>query len=204
MLYLTYTPLEEIAAADQNTLAVDIGLAALLGDIYNFGELLQHPILQVLSSTSHAWVAEMLMAFNRGDIKTFEASFNANAASNPILAAKKDFLAQKVRVMALMDLVFTRPSSERIVPFADVASSCDVKIDQVELLAMKSFSLKVIRGSIDQLQQTLFFTWVQPRVLDAAQTTRLRDRLATWGREVSRTATDIEAQAPELLSQAVI
>jgi hypothetical protein len=68
-----------------------IGLAALVGrNTYNFGELLQHPILKVLIGThyvtsiayinpcawlyigtSHEWIGNMLEAFNQGDIRRF-------------------------------------------------------------------------------------------------------------------------------------
>lgn len=200
MLYLTYTPLDSIPIDEASALAVDVGLAALHGDnIYNFGELLQHPILNVLSSTSHKWVADMLLAFNSGNLATYEAIFLANSSSNSNLAAKQAFLAQKARVMCLMESVFALPSSARIISFSEIASICKLNVNQVELLVMKAFSLKVLRGSIDQLQQTVRFTWVQPRVLDNAQTARLRSRLATWGEEVSGIATKLEQQAPELI-----
>jgi 26S proteasome regulatory subunit N9 len=40
LLYLVYTPLETMQLADQQSLAFDIGLAALVSpDIYNFGDL---------------------------------------------------------------------------------------------------------------------------------------------------------------------
>ena len=40
LLYLVYTPLEQIPVADQVSLAFDMGLAALVAtDIHNFGEL---------------------------------------------------------------------------------------------------------------------------------------------------------------------
>lgn len=40
LLYLSYTPLDGLSAAEQVALASDLGLAALVGeDIYNFGEL---------------------------------------------------------------------------------------------------------------------------------------------------------------------
>jgi 26S proteasome regulatory subunit N9 len=47
-------------------LAVDIGLAALLGDgVYGFAQLLMHPIVKVLQSGQYAWLGEMLEVFNR-------------------------------------------------------------------------------------------------------------------------------------------
>lgn len=54
--------------------AHDLGLAALLGDtIYNFGELLQHPILESLTGTSYEWIKALLFAFNEGNLGVFES-----------------------------------------------------------------------------------------------------------------------------------
>ena len=39
-MYLVYTPLEKIAINEQQSLAFDLGISALVSkDIYNFGEL---------------------------------------------------------------------------------------------------------------------------------------------------------------------
>ena len=53
LLYLAYTPLEELSKLSQQAIAFDVGVAALLGDrIYNFGELLGHPVVESLQGTS--------------------------------------------------------------------------------------------------------------------------------------------------------
>jgi 26S proteasome regulatory subunit N9 len=50
-----------------------LSLAAILGDgIYNFGELLMHPILNALNGTRDQWLVDLLFAFNRGDLDKFE------------------------------------------------------------------------------------------------------------------------------------
>lgn len=201
MLYLTYTHLDSIPEQERITVASDVGLAALLGETYNFGELLRHPILDIVR-TNTAWLADMLLAFNAGDIKTYERLFADASTSNPTLAAKRDFLNQKVRIMTLMEIVLSRSSSERTLSFAQVAQALDCKESQVEMLVMKAFSLKLLRGKIDQVNENARFTWVQPRVLDMNQVARLRDRLDAWGREVSVSAANVERQAPELLSLA--
>jgi len=42
-------------------------LAALLGDdVYNFAELLAHPIVTALPGTAFAWLQEVVTAFNDG------------------------------------------------------------------------------------------------------------------------------------------
>ena len=42
-----------------------MGFAALLGEgVYNFGELLAHPILQSLNNSAEQWIAEVDFIFN--------------------------------------------------------------------------------------------------------------------------------------------
>lgn len=54
--------------------AHDLSVSAFLGDaIYNFGELLMHPILEALNGTEHEWLKRLLFTFNEGNIGKFEA-----------------------------------------------------------------------------------------------------------------------------------
>ncbi|KAJ1506256.1 26S proteasome regulatory subunit [Coelomomyces lativittatus] len=53
--------------------AHDLSLAALVSDeIYQFGELLIHPILDALKSSPLEWLGHLLVAFNVGDLAAFE------------------------------------------------------------------------------------------------------------------------------------
>jgi hypothetical protein len=48
---------------------VDLSLAALLGEgLYNFAQLLNHPIAGALAGSPFAWLHELLEAFNAGDM----------------------------------------------------------------------------------------------------------------------------------------
>jgi 26S proteasome regulatory subunit N9 len=44
-----------------------------------------------------------------------------------------------------------------------------VNLEEVEFLVMKALSRGLVRGSIDQVNQLVSITWVQPRVLDRKQ-----------------------------------
>lgn len=201
LLYLTYTPLESLPKEKQTALSSDVGLAALLGhDIYNFGELLQHPVVKALEGTEFEWLGSMLTTLNRGDVEGFKTIYSDFADKHPVLRVNGDFLNQKIRVMNLIELVFQRPTSSRELSFKDIAQSCDVKMDEVELLVMKAFSLKVIKGSIDEVRKVATITWVQPRVLDLAQVGSLRTRLKDWAQTVEQTTRFLEANATELLA----
>jgi len=193
LLYLDYTPLSSINETLQLTLAYDLALAALIGDtIYNFGELLQHPILKVLEGTKHEWLAQTLFVFNAGDIDKWKQIYQTQQSSQPALSKNTEFLNQKIRIMALMEMCFKRTSVSRTLTFKDISATCGLPTELVELLLMKSFSLKVVRGVIDQVDQTVRIKWVQPRVLDLDQISSIHDRLKTWSSEVHKTANYLE------------
>jgi hypothetical protein len=64
--YLAFVSSDTLPPDFKLPLAVDIGLAALLGDgVYGFAQLLMHPIVKVLQAGQYAWLGEMLEVFNR-------------------------------------------------------------------------------------------------------------------------------------------
>lgn len=89
---------------------MDISLAALLADdVYNFGELLLHPILSFPDDSPHKWLKEILEVFNRGDMVRFEEMCIQHADDInqfPDLVEKFDHVRQKITIMCLLDLIF--------------------------------------------------------------------------------------------------
>jgi 26S proteasome regulatory subunit N9 len=66
---------------------------------------------------------------------------------------------------------------------------------------MKSLSLKLVKGTIDEVHKTVTITWVQPRVLDLTQVTKMRDRVQQWIDRTNQTLSFVEGTtAPELLA----
>ena len=64
----------DLGKEDRTSRAHDLGIAALLGEtIYNFGELLMHPILKDLLDTQWEWLHSLLYAFNSGSLGKFES-----------------------------------------------------------------------------------------------------------------------------------
>jgi len=205
LLYLVYTPLEQIPVIEQASLAFDMGLAALVStDIHNFGELLAHPILNSLLGTKNAWLREFLFAFNRGDLDKFDQLLNVHRREieeQPALKNNQSLLREKISILALMELVFNKPAEGRTLPFKVIANATKLKDDEVELLVMKGLSLKLIRGEIDEVNQTVTISWVQPRVLDMIQIEKMRDRVAEWTGSVHSVLNYVQNEtAPELLT----
>ncbi|CAF3643122.1 unnamed protein product [Rotaria sp. Silwood1] len=179
--------------------AFNLGLAALLAEnVYNFGEILQHPILDALKNTREQWLIDLLQAFNIGDVGKFEA-LRSLWQSQPDLRMAEIILQRKITLLCLMDMIFVAGGT-RALSFNDVATRTKLSIDQVELLAMKALSLDLIRGNIDQVDQKLNMHWVKPRVLDLRQVATLKKRLDQWTNDVKQMSTLVEQQAGDILS----
>jgi 26S proteasome regulatory subunit N9 len=187
------------APAPPQELAVDLSLAALLGEnIFNFGELLGHPVLASLRGSGYEWLAELLAAFNAGDLAAYDALCAKHAAvlnAQPALVAAERALREKITILALTEIVFALPAEERTISLATIAAKTQLSSDGVERLLMKTLSVHLIEGIIDQAAGTVRITWVQPRVLLPPQVADLRARLDGWINKVHAARLSLEAEA---------
>ncbi|KAL9984813.1 hypothetical protein ACROYT_G007148 [Oculina patagonica] len=197
--FLGCVEISTMAAGEQVDRALHLSLAALLGnDIYNFGELLAHPVLQSLKGTEHGWLIDLLFAFNSGDLAKFEL-LRPQWQKQADLNRNYKNLRQKISLLCLMELTFKRPSNDRNLTFEVIAREAQLPLEEVELLVMKALSLGLVKGSIDEVEQMVHMTWVQPRVLDLNQIAHMRDRLSEWCDKVKTQVYSVEDQGPELL-----
>jgi 26S proteasome regulatory subunit N9 len=200
--FLAHEPTESIAPAAQLELATDMALAALSGDkVYNFGELLNHPIFATIKAN---WLGQLLAAVNVGDIAAYErivVAHQADIARHAALAAASQSLREKVSILALMTLALGRSARDRTLSFADIAAATRLATNEVELLLMKALALALIRGTIDQVDETVSISWVQPRVLDAKQLDVVAARLQDWSQLVTTQLTALKQQMPNGLVQ---
>ncbi|KAJ0964415.1 hypothetical protein J5N97_029537 [Dioscorea zingiberensis] len=204
LLYLAYTTVESLSDSFKLDLAFDLSLSALLGDnIYNFGELLAHPIINSLLGTKVEWLYHILQAFNAGDLVRYQQLCHVhNAALNaqPALVANEKKLLEKINILCLMEIIFSRPSEDRTIPLSIIAERTKLSIEDVEYLLMKSLSVHLIEGIIDQVEGTVYVSWVQPRVLGIPQVKSLRDRLDVWLGKVHSALLSVEAETPDLVA----
>jgi len=205
LMYLVYTPLENIPLSEQQSLAFDMGLAALVStDIHNFGELLAHPVLEALKGSKGEWLREFLFAFNSGNLDKFDTLMNTYRAQfqeQVVLRDNQVLLWEKLRILALMELVLNKTSDQRTLPFSSIAQFTKIRQDEVELLVMRALSLKLIKGVIDEVSQTVTISWVQPRVLDLQQVGKMKDRVGEWIEDVNSVVNYMQNQtSPELLT----
>lgn len=198
LLYLACIDLSSLSLQARQQLAYDLSVAALVSDsIYNFGELLLHPILDSLTDTPHAWLRELLLAFNRGDLKAYDV-LAANMDKNALLKEHQMFLYQKISLSALTETVFRRPPQDRAMTFSTISEETKVRPNEIEHLIMKALSLGLLRGTIDQVAEVAKISWVQPKVLDKGQIGGMRDRLKEWDQGVNRLGNWIESAGKDV------
>lgn len=186
LLYLACVELDDLSQEERISRAYDLSVAALVSDsIYNFGELLLHPILDSLTETPHAWLRDLLFAFNRGDLTAYDV-LAGNVSKNKLLESHRQFLYIKISLSALTEAVFRRPPHDRTMTFSTISAETKVQPDEIEHLIMKALSLGLIKGSIDQVAQIAKINWVQPKVLDMKQIEGMRNRLKEWDTGVNQ------------------
>lgn len=202
--FLAYTTPASLSVESQHQWAFDIGIAALVGtDIYNFGEVLSHTIIHSLRGTENSWLLLLLEAFNKGDLDKFDLVCKQSSSqmnAQPVLIAHEEFLKQKITILALMELAFSR-SLEHSIPFSDVQKACRLPAKEVEYLLMRSMSLGLISGVIDNVEESICITRVQPRVVGLEPIGHMADRLAKWFGNVTNTISFLNKRTVGLIEE---
>uniref|UniRef100_A0A3P9PTG4 Proteasome 26S subunit, non-ATPase 13 n=1 Tax=Poecilia reticulata TaxID=8081 RepID=A0A3P9PTG4_POERE len=111
--YLGCVDIKDLPETEKQERAFTLGLAGLLGEgVYNFGELLMHPVLETLRNTDKQWLIDTLYAFNAGNVEKFQG-FKSAWGQQPDLAAHEPKLMQKIQLLCVMEVDFTEPATER-------------------------------------------------------------------------------------------
>lgn len=143
--------------------------------------------------------------FNAGDLAGYDALCVKHAAvlnAQPGLVAAERALREKITILALTEVVAALPAEQRIIRLDAIGAKTQLSPDGVERLLMKTLSVHLIEGVIDQVAGTVRVTWVQPRVLLHAQVADLRSRLDAWLAKVVQARRELEAGNPELIGLA--
>jgi 26S proteasome regulatory subunit N9 len=192
--YLNYYQPSTTSLSSQtksHTLAVDLCLAALTGDgVYNLGQVVMNPIVQVLVGTPDEWLVDVLTTCSKGDVRAFHtmctATYANQIASQPALVNMGHKMAEKITLLGLVELVFAKPASDRTLSYQEIATGLDAPVDRVEWVVMRAFSVRLMEGSMDQVDETVHVTWILPRSLGNDQMRDLATRFGDWATKVSK------------------
>jgi 26S proteasome regulatory subunit N9 len=185
--FLAYTPLETLKTDFKYELATDIALAAATSDgIYNFGEILTNPLLDVLKGTPNEWLRDLMLSLHHGNITEFNrivGSYREQYFGQIALANRHEEVKKKIVLLCLVTMVFERHPHDRTLSFVDISLRTQVPLSQVEWVLMSALSLELIRGNIDEVSQVIEVSWVLPRVLEPDQLQLLAKQVAVWSKK---------------------
>lgn len=185
---------------DEETLAqraFTLSLAAILGnDIFNFGELLLHPIVNKMKP-EHAYMRDLLYAFNNGNISKFD-ELKPKWQTQADLAAHEIDMRKKICLLCLMEMAFN--SHNGVLTFEEISKATGLNLNDVEFLVMKALSKGLVRGSIDEVTSKVAITWVQPRVLSKTQIANMKTRLDEWIKNINDLSLKLENRAQEIIA----
>ena len=205
--YLNYYQPKETDGTKDDTkshaLAVDLCLAALTGEgVYNLGQVVSNPILKVLANTPDAWLVELLQACASGNVQQFKTlvhhTYPAQIAAQPALVNMSTQLQEKITLLGLVELVFSKPASERTLGFTEIAQGLEIPLEQVEWVIMRAFSVELMKGIMDQVAGEVHVTWILPRALGKEQMADLATRFGEWAGKVSKIKKYMQEESPTL------
>ena len=178
--------------------------AMLIGEkLYNFAELIEKDFFKLMHGTQYEWISNLILSFNSAKVDQFLSMVNQNKKKimdNPILKEKSDFLPIKIRIAALLDLIFQKNKTERSLSFDEICKVCQTEEDKIEYISMKALSHGLIKGYIDQVEKQLIVNWIQPKYLDKEKIVLMQDRFTAWIDKANRVLGDLQDNASVLLN----
>jgi len=140
---------------------------------------------------------ELLLAFNSGDLARYE-TLRPQWSQQPDLVQNEIQMRRKICLLSLMEMTFK--SNDGVITFADISKQTRIPINEIEVLVMKALSLGLVKGTIDEVEQTVHLSWVQPRVLDKNQIESMKSKLDNWFKDINQIENVLEKRAQEIIN----
>ena len=132
-----------------------MAIASLIGEkMFNFAELMEKDFFKLLLNSPFEFIYYLILCFNSAKVDQFidmMDKYKNNIKNDVILSSKIEFLHTKVRVAALLDLVFQKNKNERVLSYSEIELKCHCDLDKIEFLVIKALSLGLIKGYIDEV-----------------------------------------------------
>jgi 26S proteasome regulatory subunit N9 len=177
-------------------LATDLALAALTADnVFNLTPALPHIAL------APTYLIDLVSCIADGDISRYHQVTQQHQEllrQQPVLVNAEGKIDEKLRLTALVKLVLANP--RRALSFDEIRAT--LQRDEIELLVMRAFAVGWLQGSIDQVDEMVEITYVEPaKALSKEQLQNLVDQFDKWATTVKDQHTHMHEQtSPSLFA----
>ena len=200
--YLAYET--KISDEEKLDLCYKMCSAMLIGEkLYNIEELIEKDFFKLMKGSKYDWISNLILSFNSAKVDQFLSMIDQNKKNieeNEILRGKSDLLPIKIRIAALLELIFQKNKNDRILTFEEICKVCMTEEDKIEYISMKALSHGLIKGYIDQADKKLFVNWIQPKYLGKEKIGILKDRMNAWIEKAQKVLGDLQENGAGLLN----
>ena len=108
--------------------------ALLSQEVYAFGDVLTTEIRTIAAQGGYPWLYELLLLVNKGEVARWNEAkelYKPMMLSDPSFEGKLDVVDEKVALLALLELFFHRPTTDRCLRFEDISSCCQIEMNRV-------------------------------------------------------------------------
>lgn len=202
--WLVYTPLSSLQLSEQASIVKDLLTSALLSqEVFLFGSVLTPEVQKVSESADFGWLFELVTVLNKGNIHNFSACSNKykdKLLSECNYAVSKPILEEKSSLLSLVEYVFHLPTNNHTLKFQEISSICCIDIRTVEKFLIRGAGLGLFKCILNQVDEKVTFTWLQPRILDASQVDATVKMLNNWTLQIQDTCSFIKTKLVETSS----
>ena len=200
--YLAYET--KLSDEEKLNLCYKMCSAMLIGEkLYNFEELIEKDFFKLMKGSKYDWISNLILSFNSAKVDQFLSMMEQNKKNieeNDILKGKSDFLPIKIRIAALLEIIFQKNKGERTLSFEEICKVCMTEEDKIEFISMKALSHGLIKGYIDQAEKKLYVNWIQPKYLGKEKIGVMKDRINAWIDKAKRVLGDLQDNTAGLLN----
>lgn len=161
-----------------------MSVASLIGEkMFNFAELIEKDFFKLLAKSQYEWIYYLILSFNSAKVDQFIEMINKYSTAiknDTVLSSHVNFLLLKIKIAALLDLVFQKNKNERVLTYKEISTSCHCNDNEIEFLVIKALSSGLIKGYIDEVEKKVIVNWVQPKYLDREKIGILNQRIEQW------------------------
>ena len=104
-----------------------------------------------------------------------------------------------MRIISFLELLFQVHKDDRSLSFDRISHNCQIDKNDVELLVMKSMSLDLIKGTIDEVDEVVHINWILPRYLSKDHLSIMVGKLGEWSEKMENVIRLVEDGSDELL-----
>lgn len=117
-----------------------------------------------------------------------------------VLQDNLEFLKMKIRISSLLEIVFQKNKNERVIAYKEITDFCSCAPEDIEFIVVKAFSLGLIKGYVDEVEQKVIINWIKPKYLEREKVAILNTRIENWITKSKEVLNNFEAYSQPLLN----